>query len=157
MTAGVSGATGAATTSATRVDIFPTLTTLLCTKFTEARGTGGRSGRRAHTDLGKSRLVAAVGGVGLGRCAHGDSEMLLLLHWLHLLGELVVVDLGRDIGHLAWHLEVAELLLRLDHAHVDILLVRRGNLLLLLLEDLDLLCNGELLHCRAISRCPRLV
>jgi hypothetical protein len=37
------------------------------------------------------------------------------------------------------------------------LLVRRGNLLLLLLEDLDLLCNGELLHCRAISRCPRLV
>ena len=55
------------------------------------------------------------------------------------------------------HLEVAELLLRLDHAHVDILLVRRGNLLLLLLEDLDLLCNGELLHCRAISRCPRLV
>jgi hypothetical protein len=37
------------------------------------------------------------------------------------------------------------------------LLVRRGNLLLLLLEDLDLLGNGELLHCRAISRCPRLV
>jgi len=54
--------------------------------------------------------------------------------------------LGRDIGHLALHLEVAELLLRLDHAHVNILLVRCGNLLLLLLEDLDLLCDGELFH-----------
>ena len=146
MAAGVSGATGAATTSATRVDIFPTLTTLLCTKFTEARGTGGGSGRWAHADLREGGLVTAVGGVGLSWCTHGDCEMLLLLHLLHLLGELVVVDLGRDIGHLALHLEVAELLLRLDHAHVDILLVRRGNLLLLLLEDFDLLCNGELFH-----------
>jgi hypothetical protein len=72
--------------------------------------------------------------------------LLLLGHLLHLLGELVVVDLGRDIGNLALHLEVAELLLRLDHAHVNILLVRRGDLLLLLLEDLDLLCDGELFH-----------
>jgi hypothetical protein len=72
--------------------------------------------------------------------------LLLLGHLLHLLGELVVVDLGRDIGDLALHLEVAELLLRLDHAHVNILLVRRGDLLLLLLEDLDLLCDGELFH-----------
>jgi len=94
--------------------------------------------------------------VGGGRCrrVHLDAEVLLL-GYLHLLGELVVVDLGRDIGNLAWHLEVAELLLRLDHAHVDILLVCGSNLLLLLLEDFDLLCNGELLHCtEAVSDVP---
>lgn len=89
-------------------------------------------------------MVSAVGG-GLPRRVHLDTEVLLLRH-LHLLGELVVVDLGRDIWNLAWHLEVAELLLRLDHAQVDILLVCCGNLLLLLLEDFNLLCDGELLH-----------
>ena len=156
MTAGVAGATSTATTSATRVDVFPTLATLLCTEFAEARRTGGRSGGwAAHADLGQGGLVAAVGGR-LGWCAHRDSEvLLLLLHLLHLLGELVVVDLGRDIGHLALHLEVAELLLRLDHAHVHILLMRCGNLLLLLLENLDLLCDGELFHYAAVSNCPK--
>lgn len=155
MTAGVSGAASTATASATRVDVFPTLATLLCTEFAEARRTGGRSGGwAAHADLGQGGLVAAVG-ARLGWCAHGDSEVLLLLHLLHLLGELVVVDLGRDIGHLALHLEVAELLLRLDHTHVNILLVRGGNLLLLLLEDLDLLCDGELFHCAAVSNGPK--
>lgn len=83
----------------------------------------------------------------LGRSVHGDGKVLLA----HGLGELEVV--GSDIGHLALHLEVAEMLLRLDHAHVDILLVCCGDLLLLLLKDLDLLCNGKLLHCASyVSR-----
>ena len=34
------------------------------------------------------------------------------------------------------------------HAHVDILLVRGGDLLLLLLQHLDLLCKSKLLHCK---------
>ena len=79
-------------------------------------------------------------GGGLGGSVHWNSEMLLLLG--HLLGKLVVVDLGRDVGHLALHLEVAQLLLWLNHTHVDILLVCCGDLLLLLLEDFNLLCNG---------------
>lgn len=88
-------------------------------------------------------MIAAVG-ARLGWGVHGNTEVLLT----HLLLELVVVHLGRYVGHLAGlHLEVAQLLLWLDHAHVHILLVRGGDLLLLLLEYLDLLCNGKLFHC----------
>ena len=55
----------------------------------------------------------------------------------------------RHIGHLSLHLKVGtgKVLLWLNHAHVDILLVCCSDLLLLLLEDLDLLGNGELFHC----------
>lgn len=35
-----------------------------------------------------------------------------------------------------------------DHAHVDILLVRSLDLLLLLLKQLDLLLYSQLFHCR---------
>jgi hypothetical protein len=76
----------------------------------------------------------------LGRSVHWDSKVGLS----HRLGELEAV--GRDIGDLALHLEVAQMLLRLDHAHVHILLVCSSDLLLLLLQDLDLLCDGELFH-----------
>lgn len=38
------------------------------------------------------------------------------------------------------------MLLRLNHAHVDVLLVGCGNLLLLLLQDFYLLGDGQLLH-----------
>ena len=40
-----------------------------------------------------------------------------------------------------------KLLLGLNHAEIDILLVSSSNLLLLLLQELDLLCKCELLHC----------
>lgn len=46
------------------------------------------------------------------------------------------------------HLKVGtrKVLLWLNHAHVNILLVGGSDLLLLLLEDLDLLGNGQLFH-----------
>ena len=66
----------------------------------------------------------------------------------HLLRELEVVYLWRHIGHLSLHLKVGtrKVLLRLYHAHVNILLVCCSDLLLLLLKDLDLLGNGEMFH-----------
>lgn len=62
-----------------------------------------------------------------------------------LLGELESIV----VGHLALHLGeglVGELLLGLDHAQVNVLLVRCSNLLLLLLKEFDLLGESELLH-----------
>lgn len=41
---------------------------------------------------------------------------------------------------------IGQLLLLRDHAHVDVLLVRRSNLLLLLLQHLDLLGQRQLFH-----------
>ena len=71
--------------------------------------------------------------------------MLLLLS--HLLWELILVGVRGNIGHLTLHLEVGrQVLLRLDHAHVHVLLVSGSDLLLLLLQDLNLLSNGELFH-----------
>lgn len=71
---------------------------------------------------------------------------------LHLVGELE----GTLVTHVAHgRLEGvestsrAELLSRRYHAHVDILLMGSLQLLLLLLEELDLLLNGKLVHCRA--------
>jgi hypothetical protein len=53
----------------------------------------------------------------------------------HLLRKLKVIRVGRYIGQLSLHLEVGtgKLLLWLNHAHVNILLMSRGDLLLLLL------------------------
>jgi hypothetical protein len=75
-----------------------------------------------------------------------------VLLW-HLLRKLEVAGMRGNVGHLPLHLEVGagQVLLRLYHAHVDVLLVGGGNLLLLLLEDFDLLCNSKLLHCRILS------
>lgn len=71
---------------------------------------------------------------------------------LHLVGELE----GTLVTHVAHgRLEGveptprAELLSRRYHAHVDVLLMGSLQLLLLLLEELDLLLNGKLVHCRA--------
>jgi hypothetical protein len=116
----------------------------LPTKLTKARSARRRSwGWAPHANIGKGGLVTTVRRW-LGGGIHGDTQVLLLLH---LLCKLVVVYLRRHIGHLSrLHLEVAKLLLWLDHAHVDILLVGRCNLLLLLLQNLDLLCDGELFH-----------
>jgi len=75
--------------------------------------------------------------------------VLLLL--LLLLGELESIV----VGHLALHLGeglVGELLLGLDHAQVNVLLVRCSNLLLLLLKEFDLLGESELLHCIVVSK-----
>ena len=75
---------------------------------------------------------------------HRHSEMLLR----HLLGELELVCVGRHIRHLSLHLKISgKVLLGLDHAHVDILLVCCSNLLLLLLKYFNLLGDGELFHC----------
>lgn len=146
VTASVSRCTSATASATTRVDVFSALVALLCTEFAEARRARGRCWGWTHADIRKGGLVATMG-AGLGRGVHRDREVLLLLWHLHLLGELVVVDLGRDVGDLAWDLEVAKLLLWLDHAHVNILLVCCSDLLLLLLKDFDLLGDGELLHC----------
>lgn len=75
--------------------------------------------------------------------------MLLLLLWLLRKLECVVV------GHLTLHLGkglVGELLLGLDHAQVDVLLVGRSDLLLLLLKEFNLLCESELFHCGTVSK-----
>jgi hypothetical protein len=67
----------------------------------------------------------------------------------HLLGKLKVVGVRGHMGHLALHLEVGagKMLLWWYHAHGNVLLVRGSDLLLLLLEDLDLLREGELFDC----------
>lgn len=68
---------------------------------------------------------------------------------LHLIGELEVV-LG-DVLHLLLEGIVSagscEMLGWRNHAHIDVLLVGSLYLLLLLLKKLDLLLNGQLLHC----------
>ena len=70
-------------------------------------------------------------GGGLGRGVHWHREMLLR----HLLRKLKIVCVGGYVGHLPLHLEVGsrEVLLRLYHAHVNILLMGCSDLLLLLL------------------------
>lgn len=80
--------------------------------------------------------------------SHGDAKVLLA--HLRLLWELE----GRrirsyvEILHLALQLLelIGELLLLRDHTHVNILLVCGSDLLLLLLEHFDLLCQSQLFH-----------
>lgn len=84
------------------------------------------------------------------RWTHGTRQLQMLLLLL-LLRELE----GIVVGHLALHLGeglVGELLLGLDHAQVDVLLVGCSDLLLLLLKEFDLLGEGELLHCEIVSK-----
>lgn len=52
----------------------------------------------------------------------------------------------RHICKLALHRKIWNLLLRRHHAHVNILLMLSSDLLLLLLQQLDLLGEGKLLH-----------
>lgn len=84
--------------------------------------------------------------------SHGNTKLLLTdlahLALLHLLeGIVVLADL--KVLHLALQLLVLcrKLLLLWDHAHVNILLVSCGDLLLLCLQHLDLLSERKLLHC----------
>ena len=72
---------------------------------------------------------------------------------LHLLEGIVLVDL--KVLHLSLQLFVLgrKLLLLRDHAHVDILLMSSGDLLLLCLQHLNLLSELELLHCEKVSVC----
>jgi hypothetical protein len=67
-----------------------------------------------------------------------NTKLLLLLALLLLLWELESVHLG---GHVVTTRVIAELL-RLKQAHIDVLLVRSSNLLLLLLKQFDLLLNS---------------
>lgn len=88
---------------------------------------------------------------------HRNTELLLLLRLSDLshlallqLLESVVVLLGDlEVLHLTLKLLIlgGKLLLLRDHAHVDILLVGCGNLLLLCLQHFNLLSELELLHC----------
>ena len=77
----------------------------------------------------------------------GFAHVLLLL-LLHLLRELKAVVVRRHVCYLALDriASCAGHLLGGHHAQIDILLVSGSNLLLLLLEHLDLLRNGELFH-----------
>lgn len=132
---------GTTTAAATRVDVLPALS-ILSAIFTEARSTRRRRRRWATHDVGEGRLVAAMRG-GLRGSVDGDAKMLL---W-HLLSELELVRVWRHIGHLALHLEVTwQVLLGLDHTHVNILLMRGSYLLLLLLQDFNLLGDCQLFH-----------
>jgi hypothetical protein len=59
----------------------------------------------------------------------------------------------RHVGHGLQRIERtagAERLSRGHHPHVDILLMSSLDLLLLLLQQLNLLLDGELFHCRAM-------
>jgi hypothetical protein len=99
-----------------------------------------RSRGRTHRKARESRLIATVGV--LVRCVHGHPKLLLLL------GKLEGVDLRRDTTHGAAWRESVDLaqLLGLQETHVHVLLVCRGNLLLLLLKQLNLLLNSQLFH-----------
>lgn len=70
---------------------------------------------------------------------------------LHLIGELEA-GLGSQVLHLLLERVISstrsQLLRWWNHAHVDILLVGRLDLLLLLLEELDLLLDCQLFHAR---------
>lgn len=65
------------------------------------------------------------------RSVHRNSEMLLR----HLLRKLEIIRMGRYVGHLPLQLKIGtwKVLLWLNHAHVNILLMGSSNLLLLLL------------------------
>lgn len=86
---------------------------------------------------------------------HRNAELLLAhlahLAMLHLLEGVVLVDL--KVLHLSLQLFVLgrKLLLLRDHAHVDVLLVGSGDLLLLCLQHLNLLSELKLLHCAGWS------
>lgn len=114
-------------------------------------GISGSTGRwsrgRAHCKARESRLVATVRV--LVRCVHGNSKLLLLL-----LRKLESVDLRRDTTHGAAWREGVDLtqLLWLQETHVHVLLVCCGNLLLLLLEQLNLLLNSQLFHYSKTSK-----
>lgn len=139
-----------ASTTTTVAMVFILLVVLsLLIEVGVAGGTGRRSGRRAHGEARKGRLIASVRM--LVWCVHGDSQLLL-----SLLGELECVDLRRNATH-GTRREGVDLtqLLWLEQAHVHILLVRSCDLLLLLLEQLDLLLDGQLFHYGHVSQCHR--
>jgi len=119
--------------------------------ISKATRTCRRSRGRTHAHVRHRTLVSSVG----GRCrvahatSHRHAKLLLLTH-LGLLELAKLIRVRRDIQtlHLALQLLelVGQLLLLWYHAHVDILLVCGGNLLLLLLEHFDLLSERELFH-----------
>jgi hypothetical protein len=75
-----------------------------------------------------------------------NAKLLLLLSLLLLLlGELESVHLGGHATHVVTTRVTTELL-RLEQAHIDVLLVCSSNLLLLLLKQFDLLLNSQLFH-----------
>ena len=132
------------TTAAAWVHILSTLVCLLLsTILTQARSPGGRCGWWTNAYIGEGGLISAVRGRLRGG-VHWHSKMLLR----HLLGELEAICVRRYIGHLALHLEIGtgKVLLGLNHPHVNVLLMSGSDLLLLLLENFDLLCNRKLLH-----------
>jgi hypothetical protein len=89
------------------------------------------------------------------RLVHLHAEVLIATH---LARELILIAVRRDIHLALGHLEVLHLTLR-EHAHVDILLMRSSQLILLCLQEFNLLGKGELLHCRRshVSICIQLL
>lgn len=81
------------------------------------------------------------------RCCHPPRHRytkLLLTHLLLWELECIGVRGDLEVLHLALQLLelIGQLLLLRNHAHVDVLLVGRGDLLLLLLQHLNLLSEG---------------
>lgn len=120
----------------------------LLIKFGVSRCPGRRGRGRTKRKNRESRLVATVRM--LVRGVHCCSKLLLLsalreLERIHLLwGDTAHGGTGLKRGHLAQ-------LLGLQQPHANVLLVCCGNLLLLLLEQLDLLLDGQLFHCRQVQ------
>lgn len=89
----------------------------------------------------------------LGGCSHRNTKRLLrLLLLLNLLGKLELRHSSHGaLALVSRKVDGWQLLLLWDHAHVDVLLVGSGNLLLLLLQELDLLLQSQLFHCRELT------
>lgn len=136
---------GAASATAWGVVLVPLAGRKIHVTESRTRCTGRWSGRRTHAHVGQGGLVAAVVRRRGHATIHWNTKMLLPW-WI-----LKCVRLWREVHDLHLALQLLELgrqlLLLGDHAHVDILLVSGGDLLLLLLEHFDLLGEGELFHC----------
>ena len=114
-----------------------------------ARSSGGRSGGWSHSHAGEGRLVTTMRHGLLGTA---DIDILLG----DGRGKLETGGLGRYARYIL--LEGVEAtshgLVGGQHAHVEVLLLCSLDLLLLLLQQLDLLLDGELLHCINKKRSP---
>lgn len=140
MTTSMTAADGATAATWSRVFAALIIISITVTHGEIVIQTCGGGGWRSHRPHASSGLIATMSG-GLCRGVQGDAKVLLL----HLLWKLVVVAVRRGVRH-ALHAKILHLLLRLEHANVDILLMGGSDLLLLLLQHLELLGQLKLLH-----------
>lgn len=117
----------------------------LVIEIAEGRTRGAGRGRRrgTHAHVGQRRLITAMR-QWLGGRAHRDVLLRKLLGELESVlrrhaaeAGLQGIEAGAGAERLTWG----------EHPHADVLLVCGLYLLLLLLQQLDLLLDGKLLHC----------